>query len=225
MALKFNCSKCGEIIAVKYVKPGVTVYCGKCRAGNVVPESAMEIPNEQVDVDSKQLPKEQKIETSKAEEKIAKVVASGKAMRLSIGGVIIGAALSFLVPSQILFENGLERWMVILIAAIVLGTLGFIIGAQSSETAANPASKNRYPALRVIIGYYRILAGIVIFLTAIICISLFFAVPAGYFLARVLGAMVVGLLGLALFVTLRAMAEGITVFLDIEENTRGIKGA
>lgn len=83
MALKFNCSECGEAIAVKYVKPGVTVYCGKCRASNIVPDSAIEILDEQVNTDSKHLPKEQKIETSKAEERLPKTKTSG-AMRLGV---------------------------------------------------------------------------------------------------------------------------------------------
>ena len=43
MALKFNCSKCGEEIVVRFLKPGETAKCRKCGASVTVPESASEL--------------------------------------------------------------------------------------------------------------------------------------------------------------------------------------
>lgn len=230
MALKFNCTRCGEIISVQFVQPGEVTNCGKCRATNTVPVNAVEIPDEQAD-NFKPRPKVHKPEAvAKINvETIAKNKTSfSKALKFCCGGIAVGLVIGFLVPNEMFYLYGLDRWVVVLISAVVFGVIGYIVGdllrpenIMKSEIN-NTVQKNRYPALRVIIGYYRALAGIVILLTVIICISFFFGGPAGYFLVRLLGAMVTGLLGMALYVTLRAMAEGITVFLDIEENTRKI---
>ena len=46
MALKFRCEKCGEDIAVRYLKVGEAAKCRSCGASNSVPESAEEISDE-----------------------------------------------------------------------------------------------------------------------------------------------------------------------------------
>lgn len=232
VALKFNCSKCGEIIAAKFVKPGEATNCGKCRATNTVPVNAVEIPDEQADNDLKPMPKIHKPEPVpkiNAQTITKNKPSFSKVLKFSCGGLVVGLVIGFLVPDEMFYLYGLDRWVVVLLGAVVFGVIGYIFGdfmrpedIMRSDTN-NTVQKNRYPALRVIIGYYRVLAGTVILFTVIICISLFFGGPEGYFLARLLGAIVTGLLGMALYVTLRAIAEGITVFLDIEENTGNIR--
>ncbi|HNW44289.1 MAG TPA: hypothetical protein PKI19_07270 [Elusimicrobiales bacterium] len=49
MALKFNCSKCGGEITVKYLHAGETARCRKCGADNAVPRTAPEISEEQAE--------------------------------------------------------------------------------------------------------------------------------------------------------------------------------
>lgn len=46
MPLKFNCQDCGENIIVKFLKVGGTAKCRACGAENVVPETAVETPEE-----------------------------------------------------------------------------------------------------------------------------------------------------------------------------------
>ena len=53
MALKFQCSKCGADMLVKYLHPGETAKCRKCGAESAVPGDAREIPNEQADIEIK----------------------------------------------------------------------------------------------------------------------------------------------------------------------------
>jgi len=231
MALKFNCSKCGEIIIVKFVKPGSSVNCGKCRATNIIPTNAVGIDDDQADDNTRPQTKARKGEVVvKTAEKTAvnNEPSFKKAQMFACWGAVGGIVLGFLIPSNMSYEYGMERWMVVLSCAVIFGIIGFVTGefmrpADSVRAEVNNSvPQNRYPALRAIIGYYRVLAGILIIFTVIICISFFIGGPAGFFWIRVLGAMATGLLGMALYVTLRATAEGITVFLDIEENTRKI---
>lgn len=73
----------------------------------------------------------------------------------------------------------------------------------------------RYPALRFIVGVYRLLAWIVLFATVII-LAFFYQDKQIDVLFYIGGILIGGIL----FVSLLAAAEGILVFMDIEHNTR-----
>jgi uncharacterized paraquat-inducible protein A len=53
MAIKFNCSKCGADIKIKFLHAGETARCRKCGADNPVPANAREIADDQAEVNLK----------------------------------------------------------------------------------------------------------------------------------------------------------------------------
>lgn len=84
---------------------------------------------------------------------------------------------------------------------------------NKSNDVPKETSNLRYPALRTIAGFYGLLAWIVGFVT--IGFSLYFISDENY-----IGLVVGLLLGILTTLGLMAIAEGIKVFLDIEQNTR-----
>ena len=92
--------------------------------------------------------------------------------------------------------------------------LGVSKDGEQSESAAT----SRYPALRIVAGIYRILAflvGIAAIIVVVVGVRALDNGSEGILL--ILGGILGGLIGV---VTNLAAAEGIRVFLDIEENTR-----
>ena len=94
--------------------------------------------------------------------------------------------------------------------------------AQRASLGAG-AKEKRYPALKVIVGYYNILANLIIGVTALICVALVFGgYKSNTLFFSILISIGVLVIGAVLSITMRAMAEGISVFLDIEANTRKV---
>lgn len=84
--------------------------------------------------------------------------------------------------------------------------------------------RERYPALRAIIGYYETMAMLVAVASALICVgAIFVSLKAGNLLVGIVIAAAAGVMGGVLFITMRAMAESITVIIDIEANTRRLE--
>lgn len=102
MALKFRCEKCGEDIAVRYLKVGEAAKCRNCGASNSVPELAEEIS----DAAAESIIKAPVSESAKRiGNEPAKSLFITKALRiigtLSIGfGVIAGIAAAVQVLNQ-----------------------------------------------------------------------------------------------------------------------------
>ena len=92
------------------------------------------------------------------------------------------------------------------------------LGVSKGVEQAVSTSSTRYAALRIVVGIYRILAFLVgIAAIIVIAIGIRSIDRGDEGILFIIGGILGGLVGV---VTALAAAEGIRVFLDIEENTR-----
>lgn len=95
-----------------------------------------------------------------------------------------------------------------------------LLGITRTEQHDTAMTRSRYPALRIVAGIYRVLAvlvGIAAIIVIIVGIQAIGADAGQEGLFLIFGGILGGLIGV---VTNLAVAEGILVFLDIEEHTR-----